>query len=216
MKTIPWRAVKETMLDFPLYIISRPFKGFDEMKNLKRGDMRYVIAILIIHGLVALSSEAGMGFIITEFYEATPVVYIPYILTMAYAPIALFVIANWSVTTITDGKGSLKYILMAYAYTLFPYIICRLIGLALSNYVTLNEAAFATFFLVFATVSQYFYLFIALIIIHEYTFTKAVLTVILTIIAMLIITFVIALFISLASEVVMFALTVYQEVIAKF
>jgi hypothetical protein len=45
MKNISLRAVKETMLDFPLYIISRPFKGFDEMKNMKRGSMAYAAAM---------------------------------------------------------------------------------------------------------------------------------------------------------------------------
>jgi hypothetical protein len=165
---------------------------------------------------VALSSAAGTGFIITEFYQESPVVMIPYVLTMAFAPIALFVLANWSVTTITDGKGSLKNIFMAYTYALYPYIICQLIGLLLSNYVTLDEAAFATFFLVFATVAQYFYLFIGLIVIHDYTFTKAVLTVLFTILAMMIIVFIIALFISLGSEVVSFVYTVYQETATKF
>ena len=205
------KNVKETFLSFPLYIVTHPFKGFDEMKFLKRGSLHYAIAILIVAGLVALLRTAYTGFIVTGFWNATPFVNVPGVLLFTYSPILLFCVANWSITTITDGKGSFKEIFLTYTYSMFPMVICTVIGIILSNIVTGNEVVFARFFFQFGMILQYAYLFVGLIMIHEYTFLRAILMVILTILAMLIITFVFALFFSLASNVVWFFDTIYWE-----
>lgn len=209
------RAIKEVLFTFPLYIITHPFKGFDEMKYLKRGDLRYVVFFLITLGMVSILEQTHTGFIVTGFFQASPFVNVPFLLIWhTYLPILLFVIANWSITTITDGKGSIKDILLAYCYAHFLTIICTVIGIILSNFMTINEAAFATFFFTFGQAAGLFYLFIGLIVIHEYTFRKAVLMVVLTILAMLIITFVLALFFSLLNNVFTFFLVVYDEIVA--
>jgi len=208
------KDIKETFLSFPLYIITSPFKGFDDMKFLKKGDMRYAVTILMLAGLVALIRVAYTGFIVTGFWQATPFVNVPSILIFTYSPILLFCVANWSITTLTDGKGSIKEIFLAYTHAMFPMVICTIIGIILSNVVTGNEVAFARFFFQLGIILQYAYLFIGLIMIHEYTFLKAVGMVILTILSMLIITFVFALFFSLANNVYWFIRTAFDELSA--
>jgi len=203
--------MKDTFLGFPLYIMASPFKGFDDMKFLKKGDMRYAVAILIIAGLVALMRSAYTGFIATGFWQATPFVNVPSVLLYTYSPIILFCVANWSITTLTDGKGTLKEIFLAYTYAMFPMVICTIIAIILSNVVTGHEVAFVRFFFTLGVVLQYGYLFIGLIMIHEYTFLKAIGMVIFTILSMLIITFVFALFFSLFNNVVGFFSTVFHE-----
>jgi len=205
------KNIKETFLGFPLFILTSPFKGFDEMKYLKRGDLRYAVAILIVAGLVALIRAAYTGFIVTGFWTASPFISVPSILVFTYAPILLVCIANWSITTITDGKGTLREIFLAYTYAMFPMVVCTIIGIILSNVVTGNEVAFARFFFNFGILLQYAYFFIGLIMIHEYTFLRAVFMVLMTLVAMLVITFVFALFFSLASNVIWFFDTIYWE-----
>jgi len=205
------KGIKEVLLDFPLYIITRPFKGFDEMKFLKRGDLRYAVFIMIMAGFVAIMRAAYTGFMVTGFWQENTYIFVPGILLFTYSPIILFCVANWSITTITNGKGNFKEIFLTYAYSMFPMVFCTIIGIILSNVVTGNEAAFAVFFFVFGVILQYAYLFVGLIVIHEYTLLQAILMVLLTVLAMLIITFVAALFFSLASNVVSFFSTIYWE-----
>ena len=205
------RGFKEIMLDFPLYIISRPFKGFDEMKFQGRGSMLYAGLILLIFGMVRVWEIMSTGFIYTEFFWEIPSVHVPWVLAFAYAPILLICIANWSITSITDGKGKFKEIFLVYCYALFPSIICTMIAVMLSNYVTADETAFVTFFFVFGQILMYFYLFLGLLVIHEFSFTKGVIMVFLTMLAMLIIIFVLALLVMLVSEVVGFIITLIQE-----
>jgi len=203
--------VRETFIKFPFYIVTHPFKGFDDMKQQKHGDMRFAVVILAVMGLLGILETAYTGFVVTGFFQAVPFVNVPWVLAMTYAPIMLFVVANWSVTTITDGKGSLREIFLVYCYAMYLSLFCTVIGIVVSNVVTVNEAAFALFFFAFGQISGLFYLFIGLVVVHEYTFAKAVLMAFLTILSMLIITFVSALFFSLLSNVIMFFYIVIAE-----
>jgi len=203
--------LKETMLDFPLFILASPFKGFDEMKTYNRGSMLYAIIILVIYGMVNIWWVGGMGFVATGFHSDVSLVNVPWTLMFTFAPIVLISVANWSITSITEGKGKLKEIFQVYCYALFPAIVCYMIGITLSNFVTTNEINFVWFFLGFGQIVMYFYLFLGLLVIHEFTFLKAILMVLLTVLAMLIIVFVIVLFVSLLSDLISFIITVFNE-----
>jgi len=203
--------VKEIMWTFPLYILSSPFKGFDDMKFLKKGDMRYSIAILIIGALVRINIQTNLGFVASGYHNPVPNTNVPLVIMMFLAPIILFTFANWSATTITDGKGSIREIFQTYTYALFPSLVCTIIALLLSHVVTLNEGFFVVFFITMGNVLLYGYLFVGLIVIHEYSFLKAVIMVVLTILAMLIITFVLALFMSLLSNFMFFTYIIREE-----
>jgi len=207
---------KEDFINFPLYIISRPFKGFGDLKYEDRGSPYFAFAMMVLLCLFNICDSTYKGFIITGYYSENMVVNTPYVLIMTIAPVILFVLGNWSVTTITNGSGSLKQIFMVYAYASFPKLILDVIGLVLSNVVTAEEAAFSTFFYAFGTVAFMLYLFIGLVMIHEYTFTKSLLMVILTILAMCIIVFVLSLFITLTNEVFVFFSTVFKEIAMRF
>lgn len=204
---------KEAFITYPFYIISRPFKGFNDLKYEKRGKPYFAILIMILISLFAVCDELYRGFVLSGgYYARDKIINTPYIIFMTLAPVALFVIANWSVTAITDGNGKMKDIFMVYAYATYPKLLLGIIALIISNFVAADEAAFVVFFYSFGSVAFAFYLFIGLIIIHEYSFTKAVIMILLTVAAMSIIVFVLALFLSLSNEVIVFINTVYKEI----
>lgn len=205
------KNVKTTLLDFPLFLLTHPFKGFDEMKHLKRGDLRYSLVILILLGMVTVYGLTSTGFIVAGFFNENPNIFLPGVIVFTYAPILLFCMANWSITSITEGKGTFKQIFLTYTYALYPVVFLTAAGVAVSNVVTAHEVAFAAFFPALGQVLFYFYLFVGLIIIHEYTFTKAIVMTVLTVLAMMIIVFVLALFISLLSELVSLFFTLAYE-----
>ena len=203
--------MKELMFNFPLYVITHPFKGFDEMKS-HRGSIYYGIIILALSGIVAALQQVYTGFAVTGIWTETPFVDIPTTLLFTYSPIILFCIANYSVTTITDGKGNMKEIFLTYTYAMYPMIFCTALGIILSNVLTANEAGFAIFLFAFGRFLLFFYLFIGLIVIHEYTFFKSLLMVALTILAILIISFVLALMFSLLGNVIGIITTIIWEI----
>jgi len=202
---------RKVMIDFPLYLLTHPFKGFDDMKNAGMGSMAFAVVALILAGVVSSIEVAYTGFVVTQVWVETPYVYVPRVMLFTFSPILLFCLANWSITSITDGKGKMRDIFLTYMYALYPTLYLTLIGVFISNFLTLNEAAFSTFFFAFGAFLHLFLLFIGLIVIHEYTFFRAILMVVLTVLAMLIITFVMALMFSLFSNVIMIFWTVLQE-----
>ena len=207
---------KEDFITFPFYIISRPFKGFGDLKYENRGSLFFALVMILLLCIFTICDWTYKGFIITGYYNENAIVNTPYLLTMTIAQVVLFVFGNWSVTTITNGSGSLKEIFMVYAYASYPKLILDVIGLILSNLVTAEEAAFSIFFYAFGTVAFLFYLFVGLVMIHEYTFTKSLLMVLMTVMSMCIIVFVLSLFITLSNEVIVFLNTVFKEISMRF
>lgn len=208
--------LKEDFITYPFYIISRPFKGFGDLKYESRGKPYFAVVMMVLLSLFAVCDELYKGFVLSGgYYVKDKTVNTPYLILMTLAPVALFVVGNWSVTAITNGIGKMKEIFMVYAYAAYPKLLLGIIALAVSNFVAVDEAAFALFFYSFGSVAYVFYLFIGLTVIHEYTFAKAVLMIVLTIAAMCIIVFVLALFMSLSREVFTFIQTVYKEITLK-
>lgn len=208
--------IKEDFFNYPFYIISRPFKGFSDLKYEGRGKLYFAVVMMVLISLFAICDELYKGFVLSGgYYAEEKRLNTPYLIIMTLAPVALFVVANWSVTAITNGTGKMKDIFMVYAYALYPRLLLAIIGLIVSNIVAADETAFAVFFYTFGMVAFAFYLFVGLIIIHEYTFTQALLMIALTVVSMSIIVFVLALFLSLSNEVIVFFKTVYQEIALK-
>lgn len=203
---------KEDFIDFPFYIISRPFKGFSDLKYENRGKTYFAVVMLIVLCFFSICDEMYRGFVVLGYHRANKVIDTFYVLIMTLTPNILFIVANWCVTTITDGNATIKEIFMVCAYAAYPQFLLKTIGLILSNIVTINGVAFSTFFYAFGTVVFVFYLFIGLLTVHEYLyFTDALKMFIMTILAMCIIVFLLALFITLLNEVIVFISTVIKE-----
>lgn len=209
-------SIKNDFITFPSYIIWSPFKGFDDMKYYRMGKLHYAYVMMAVYCLFKMCDTLFKGFAFTMYYAETRYINVPYMALMTVTPVALFVVGNWSITAITDGKGRLREIFMVYAYALYPKIILSVIGLVISNVITVDERVFATFFYAFADICFWIYLFVGLIVIHEYTFTKAVIMMVLTFVSMAIIAFVAALLSSLWGEFATFIQVVFTELRMKF
>jgi hypothetical protein len=207
---------KEEFINYPFYIITNPFKGFSDLKYEKRGNSYFAVVMMVVISILAIADNLYKGFVLSGgYYTENKQINATYIILMAIAPVVLFVVANWSITCITNGNGKMRDIFMVYAYALYPKVILSIIGLAASNIVTMDESALALFFYSFGSVAFAFYLFIGLIIIHEYNFTQGILMIIFTIVSMCIIVFVVALFLTLSNEVITFFKTIYQEIMLR-
>ncbi|MCL2407858.1 MAG: hypothetical protein FWC95_08015 [Defluviitaleaceae bacterium] len=208
-----YSKLKENFITFPFYIIRRPFKAFEEIKLYDKGKFSVVVTIFIALGIQSLLTAQFLGFVARGYYvghAVTPVNVLGVIL-FAMIPVLLFCVANWSVTTLTNGNGKFKHIVYVYAYALYPQILLNIIGLILTNFLTETEIVFATFLMTAGTVMTFFYLFLGIIVVHEYTLFRAIFTIICTIIAMAIIVFIFGLLISMTGDVYGFFETIFLE-----
>jgi hypothetical protein len=111
-----------------------------------------------------------------------------------------------------DGKGKLKHIYMATAYALTPYPLIRIPMIFLSHVLTVDEVAF---YMVFYNLSSYWCVLLvvcAMMMIHDFSFGKAIFTCLATIVAMMIIIFLIIMFFSLITQSFGYFISLYKEI----
>lgn len=207
------KGFREACVTFPMRILGHPFKAFDEMKTENRGSFPFCLFVFLFSCLLNVLEYVYMGFLINynDLYEVSTL----YLMLVTAFPVMLFVTGNWSVTTLLNGKGRYKEIFMAMMYALYPYCILRTLALILSNYLLLDEMSVVTTLQVLGAVIFAFYLFIGLVVIHDYNFSQGVGMVLLTIFAILVIVFILMLGFSLVADVWDFLRVVWREIQLK-
>ena len=205
------KQFKYDMYDFPRYVMGSPFKGFGDIKLEGQGKTYVGVIFLVLYALVTVLRYYYTGFVANRNDPQE----LNILLTMAtaVAPILLFMVGNWSITTLMDGSGSMRDIFLALTYSLFYMIPLQLIYIVLSNVLVQEEMAFATFFITLGWVLYAIYAFIGVVTVHDFGLLRGIAAVILSFFAILIMLFIAMLLASLAGEVLMFIRTVYRELV---
>lgn len=197
-------------LKYSLYMILHPFDGSWDLIHEGRGSMAAANTIVILTLITNIWDMKFTNFMLngTRWSEVNIVMKIASILV----PLAIWVLANWSLTTLMDGKGRFKDIYMATAYCLTPYVLIGLPMIVVSNVVTKEEGVFYTYFNVFALIWCVFLLLCAMMMIHDYGLLKGLGSTLLSVAGMAIIMFIILLFFSLISDAIAYFVSIYKEI----
>ena len=107
-------------------------------------------------------------------------------------------------------------IMMGIGYALTPYVLIQMPMIFISNLMTVQEGAFYFYINSFATFWCGILIMSAMMMIHDYTLGKAIVTMVATIVGMMFIIFVFLLFFSLVSDAVAYFISLYKEVIFRF
>jgi len=208
-----WQHVGKT-LRFSLYVCTHPLDGFWDLTHEKRGSI--AAANIIVSAAVLIEvlrlTLTNFQFIIVnwEFFNVI------FVFLNILLPIFLWTLANWSFTTLMDGKGTMKDIYMAIAYALVPSVFINAILIVLSQFITLDEGAVYQFLSWFAMLWTGLLIFAGMMMIHDYSVGKTFLSSLLTIIGMGIIVFIFVVFFSLISDSIAYFISLYREILFRF
>ena len=205
-----WKKTKFTLFKWPGYVLSSPFKAFDDVKYYDDGSLVFSIVVIILFGWISLIKYRYTGFMVS--FVDIDNVNVPLIVGSAILPYVAFIVGNWAVGVLLSGKGKMVHITKVVGYALYPACWLNLAGTILSNFVTEDEAALVSALFVFGTVLFFFYMFIGTIMVNQYTFTKNVATLLLSVVAMLIICFVAMLFATLLAQFVNDWIQIFREI----
>ncbi|MCQ2589165.1 MAG: YIP1 family protein [Treponema sp.] len=200
-------------LKYSLYIITHPADGMWDVIHAKRGSYAAANFIVIMTLIVHIWKLRYTSFLVMDVYWEK--VNIIQEIASILLPLLIFVICNWACTTLFDGKGHLGDIYMGTAYALTPYILIQIPIIIMSNYVTIEEIAFYDVADIVSMIWCGVLIFMAMMMINQYSFGKTLLFTILTLFAMLVFIFIMLLFFSLISQAIAFFISLGREVIFR-
>ena len=193
---------------YVFHLIYHPFDGFWDLKHEKRGSVRGAITILALTILAFYYNSIGRGYIVnptdaysTVFAQAQSVL----------LPLALWVVANWCLTTLFEGEGSLKDVFVATCYALFPMVITLIPATIISNVVLVEETAIISLLINIGYVWTGILIFFGIQTTHDYSLGKNLIMSAATILGMAIVMFIGILFTSLISNMVSFVTNIVVE-----
>jgi len=207
-----WRHLGKT-LKYSLYVITHPLDGFWDLTHEKRGSIG---AANVIIGLAVIVEVLRLTLTNFQFVTVNMEYFNSLIVAMRILlPVGLWTVANWSLTTLMDGKGRMHEIYMAVCYALTPYVIINAIMIILSQFITFEEGAVYWVLAGFAATWTGLLLLSAMMMVHDYSLIKTLLSSILTVVGMGVMVFIFVIFFSLISDAFAFFLSLYKEILFR-
>lgn len=173
---------------YEFYIMLHPFDGFWDLKHEKRGSAPAATLIIGLLALVNICSKLFTNYLFNGSYgtQISPIKEI----SMVVLPLLLWVLANWCVTTLANGEGSMKDIYKFTGYALMPMVLMTVLNICLSHIFILDEAMYITFFSSLGVVWTGILLFVGNTVTHRYTVASSLGSILLSGVGMAIIVFI--------------------------
>ncbi len=192
------------------HTVFHPFEGFEDLRWKKSGSVLYATIVIIAWfiGAILYSNFYGKQFMMSDVRLFSIVPYIVQTIVLFLT----WVVGNWSMCTLLEGEGTMRKIYIYSAYALIPYVVQLYIQVILSHFLTRDEAIFITTISVIGTAWSVVLMFMAIKAVHQYTVSKTIFAIILTVVAMLLILVLLVLLVALFQQVYVFATSVYTEI----
>ncbi len=200
-------------LRYALYVITHPFDGFWDLTHEKRGSMAAAHVLVVLTFITRLFYYRFTSFMFVKVYWEQFNIWREVVSILAL--VVIYCAANWCLTTLFDGKGRFSDIYIGTAYALTPYILITNIVTIISNYVTVEEGTFVTYFSSLAMIWSGLLILVSIMQIHDYSLGKAILAIIFSVAGMMVIVFLLMLFFSLISDGIAYFVSIYKEIMFR-
>ncbi|MCA0753497.1 YIP1 family protein [Paenibacillus sp. N4] len=207
--------MNKELVKYPLNLIVHPFNGYWDLKYDRSQKLNLIISFAILF-LLALTNILGTqysGFVVNLFNPD----YMNSFMEIVYVvvPVLFWCVANWSLTTLMDGEGKFAEIFTSTCFALIPLVVINFPWIWLSNVISMQESAFYYFSNSLAVAWSIFLLFVGNMTVHQFSPSKTIGTIILTVVAMGFMAFIGLLFFSLVQQIISFVYIIYQELVMR-
>ena len=205
--------VKQEKIKTALGTIIHPINTFSDIKFKNKGSVLIATIILFLFYATTVISKLKSGFMYvivnTDSFNAL------FTLFGTVGVLLLWVLVNWVVCMLADGKGTLKDVYCASCYCLIPKIIYSILFLLLSHFtIATSNSAFTILANVFNIILVVL-LLLSMTVIQDYSFFKAIGMAVVTVIGMAIGTFIIFVILTLGQDFISFIVGLVKEVVLR-
>ena len=208
------RSIREQIV-YAFYYIFHPFDGANDLKFESRGSVISATVILISAIVTIVLNSLATGYLFKD-NSAGQANGVLSALANVMVPFCLFCIANWCLTSLMDGEGSMKNIYIVSSYSLIPVIILLLPATIISHFLVLSESTVLSFMVNIAYMWAILLIFFGTMTVHNYGLGKQVVVTVLSIVGIAIILFLILLFVSVIGRISTFIVNIYNEISFRF
>ena len=211
-KSVPINWHKSFIL-YPFKLLLHPIDTFNDLKY--EGKSSYIISFImaILFFAVKLLEQTVTSYLFMP--EGGENVSIWTVLAISIGLLVVFSACNWATSTLVDGEGTFGDIWIAVTYSLLPSILFSSLNIVLSYFFTETEATFYSFFATLGTLWSILLVFLGLMVVHQYTVTKTVFSVLATLVIILCLVFLLLLFMSIYQQIYSFVINIFREIIIR-
>lgn len=191
-------------------VIIHPIDGYQDIMEKNTYAPSFAVCVVAYWVFLEVLRYFGTGFIFqTQVAEEFNLLLV---LMGTVVALGLFVVANWLITTLTDGKGSMRRIFCTSGYVLLPYLICQTAVLLLSHVLVTEEQAFLTILQIIGLLWSFGVLLATFTQLHEFSTGKTIGSLLLTVAGIAVILFLLFMVVVLAERVWDIFSTIWNEI----
>ena len=204
------KLVKNRQVSIMFQSIVHPFQTFTKIRYEGEGSVGLATIVLVVFYIANFVSQVYGGFMYQIFDKTTFNSLIVLLGTVGL--VLLWVICNWGMSTLFEGKGGIKHIYICTCYSLIPITAYQFIYTALSNFVLPDEALIITAINYVCLALTGIMFCVSIMTVHEFGFGKFVGITAITVVAMLVVVFIMFMIGILVQQFGTFFVTIYNEV----
>lgn len=198
---------------YAFYVILHPFDGFYEIRHRNKGSVLLAILMVLWFGFSFSMNRRYASFVVN--YVNPRVIDCRWEMIGVLAAVILFATANWSITCLLEGEGRFKDIITVMGYSILPMGLLFLPATLVSQFIAGDEETFYYVILGVAIIWFLLLMLIGIMTVHNFSFGKTIMTLLLTFVSMLFIIFILLLLSSLIQQVYGFFQSIYTELILR-
>ncbi len=193
-----------------LTILNHPIAGFYSIRFEGAGNIVscFILLILLVIAFVFQRQYTGFIFNTNNIREFNIIKEISGVIV----PVLLWCAANWSITVLMDGEGRFRDIFMATCYAVVPYLISLFVSVIFSRFFSMEETTFLQLITGIGVLFTALLIFSGIMTVHQFTVTKTVFSVILTLLGMAFIVFLALLFAGVLDQLLVYISGIITEI----
>lgn len=191
-------------------ILKHPIDTFYEIRRENKGHMVTAFALYVVEYLIFLAYFFGSGFVLIG--NSNQYASVLFLTCIFWAPVMLFVVSNFLVCEVGEGKARFRDVFISTAYVLAPYTVLMPFVILISHIITGNELALLELGIIAIIGWVVINLLIATKEIHVFEMGEAIVHLLITAFLMAVIVLAVSLIFMLCQEMIDMIISVIKEV----
>ena len=193
--------------------VRHPIGGYEELRFKDGGSMLWGLFLILVVGFSMIFRIRFTGFRFNTYDQDTNLLVV---FAGAVVLILLFTVANWALCVLFESEAHYREIFICTAYSFVPFIMSIFISTFVSHFLCLDEGMILTLINAIGILWTIVLFFFGMKEMHQYTATKTVWSLLLTLVGVVLLLFLLFMVTSLVQQIVSFVKTLYTEISYRF